>query len=71
VDVTNPSAPVTVPVSGPLTLQMTLTDEGEPGSADTLAITLWDSNGVLLYSSNWNGAATVQQLLGGGNLVVH
>jgi hypothetical protein len=67
-DVTDPSAPVSL--GGNLTLQVRLTDKGEPGSSDTLGITLWDGN-TLLFSSEWNGAQTLEQLLGGGNLVVH
>jgi hypothetical protein len=71
-DVTNPLSPqpVSTPSGHAPTVQMSLTDKGDPGSADTVAITLWDGN-TLLFSSNWNGASTVQQLIGGGNLVVH
>jgi len=68
VDITNPLAPVTI--AGNLTLQVTLTDSGEPGSSDTIGVTLWDGSKVV-FSSNWNGAKTVEQLLSGGNLVVH
>ncbi len=67
-DVTNPLAPVSL--GGNLTLQITLTDTGEPGSSDTIAFTLWNGN-KLLFSSNWSGSKTVPQTLGGGNLVVH
>jgi hypothetical protein len=38
-DVTDPANPVSV--AGGLTLQLTATDRGEPGSTDSLAITLW------------------------------
>lgn len=68
-DVTNPLAPVSVS-GGPFTLQMSLTDKGEPGKDDSIAVTLW-SGSTLVFSSNWNGAKSVEQLLGGGNLVVH
>jgi hypothetical protein len=67
-DITNPLAPVSV--AGNLTLQLTLTDNGDPGSSDTIGVTLWNGN-KLLFSSQWNGARTVEQLLSGGNLVVH
>lgn len=67
-DVTDPLAPVSL--GGNLTLQMTMTDEGDPGSADTLGITLWDAN-KLVFSSEWRGSKTVEQTLAGGNLVVH
>jgi hypothetical protein len=67
-DVTDPLAPVSL--GGNLTLQITLTDRGEPGSSDTIAVTLWSGN-KLLFSSSWSGAKTIEQVLGGGNLVVH
>lgn len=68
VDVTDPLAPVSI--AGNLTLQVKMTDKGDPGSGDTLGVTLWDGN-RLLFSSEWSGAETLEQLLGGGNLVVH
>lgn len=67
-DITDPLAPISL--GGNLTLQVTMTDRGEPGSDDTIGITLWDGS-KLLFSSEWNGAKTVEQNLGGGNLVVH
>ncbi len=67
-DVTNPLAPVSL--GGSLSLQMSLTDKGEPGKDDTLAVTLWNGS-TLMFSSNWSGAKTNEQILGGGNLVVH
>jgi hypothetical protein len=45
-------------------------DNGEPGSADLIGISLWSKDGKLLFSSNWSGTKTVQQLLNGGNLSV-
>jgi hypothetical protein len=51
-----------------------MTDYGTPGSGDTIGITLWDaSSGALWFSTNWVGSppVTVEQLLTGGNLVVH
>jgi hypothetical protein len=51
-----------------------MTDAGEPGNNDSISITLWQGS-TLLFSSNWNGAQSVEQLLnpgnGNGNLVVH
>jgi hypothetical protein len=67
-DVTNPNAPVSI--GGGWTLQMTMTDKGEPGSADSISVTLWNGS-TLIFSSNWNGAQTPEQVLAGGNLVVH
>jgi hypothetical protein len=65
-DITNPLASISL--RGNLTIQMTFTDNGEPGSGDTLAISVWDG-GTLLYSSSWNGVNTIEQLLAGGNAV--
>jgi hypothetical protein len=67
-DVTNPQAPIAL--GGNLTLQMTMTDKGDPGSGDTIAISLWNGN-TLLFSSEWKGNKTMEQILGGGNLAVH
>jgi hypothetical protein len=55
---------------------MTMTDYGEPGSngpagPDSLAVTLTGKDGSLLYASNWQGGKAFEQLLDGGNLVVH
>jgi hypothetical protein len=47
-----------------------MTDRGEPGTNDTLGITVWNKNGALWYASNWNGTRTVEQVLGGGSLAV-
>ncbi|MGH9847192.1 MAG: hypothetical protein ACREEM_51505, partial [Blastocatellia bacterium] len=68
-DITNPLAPIAV--DGNATLQVVMTDKGEPGNLDTIAITVWNKTGGLWFASNWNGTATIEQLLGGGNLVVH
>jgi len=68
VDITNPNSPVSL--GGNLKLYMILTDKGEPGSNDSIGITLWEGTKLLL-SSNWNGAKTVEQSLGGGNIAIH
>ena len=50
---------------------MKMSDRGEPGSNDTIGIVLYENgSGKLLFSSNWDGTDTIEQLLGGGNLVV-
>jgi hypothetical protein len=66
-DVTLPTA---VSMDGNLTLQMQLTDRGEPGSFDTMAITVSDGSNML-FSSKWDGTQTVEKTLDGGNLVAH
>ncbi len=70
-DITNPVA--SIGVSGNDSLQFNMTDYGSPGSTDTLGITLWNGSGGIWFSTNWVGTppATVEQLLAGGNLVVH
>jgi hypothetical protein len=65
-DVTNPLAPVSVP-GGPFVLNVSVTDMGEPGSSDKIGVTLW-SGSTLLFSSNWTGTKTLEQVLDGGNL---
>ena len=56
---------------GNATIQVNMTDNGEPGTNDTIGITIWNKSGGLDFSNNWNGAQTVQQKLNGGDLVVH
>jgi hypothetical protein len=68
-DITNPTSPLSI--DGNATLQVTMTDNGEPGKNDTIGITVWNKSGGLWFTSNWNGTKTVEQLLAGGNLVVH
>jgi hypothetical protein len=67
-DVTDPAAPVSL--GGNLTLQMSITDKGEPGRDDEIAVTLWNGS-TLLFSSHWSGTATAKQKIAGGNMVVH
>jgi subtilisin-like proprotein convertase family protein len=67
-DITDPLNPISI--DGNATLQATMTDRGEPGSTDSLALTVWDKNGGLWFTSNWTGSMTLEQVLGGGNLVV-
>jgi hypothetical protein len=47
---------------------MTMTDKGDPGSSDTIGISLWNGN-TLLFSSEWSGSKTLEKILGGGSLV--
>jgi hypothetical protein len=67
-DVTDPAA--TVAIDGNASLQITMTDKGEPGSSDTIGITLWNKAGGLWFSSDFVSGKTGEQLLSGGNLVV-
>jgi len=68
-DVTDPLNHISL--GGNHTLSIDMTDRGEPGEFDSIGITLTDSNGILLYSSNWIGISTDEMVLTGGNLVVH
>jgi hypothetical protein len=68
-DITDPLNPIAI--DGNATLQVKMTDMGEPGSSDTISITVWNKSGGLWFSSNWDGTKTIEQLLGSGNLVVH
>jgi hypothetical protein len=71
-DITNTSNPITLYTGA--TLQVTMTDNGEPGTNDTIGFTIWTPAGALWFSSDWNGTQTVEQNLGnghgGGNLQV-
>lgn len=68
-DITNPAGPISL--GGNLNMIVTMTDKGEPGSSDTFGITLYGSSNQILFSSNWDTTKTIEQLLGGGNVVVH
>jgi hypothetical protein len=67
-DITNPLAAVSV--DGGASLNVTMTDRGEPGTTDGIAITVWNKNGGLWFSSNWNSTTTIEQTLAAGNLKV-
>jgi len=67
-DTTDPRNPISLGGNNPFRVE--LTDRGEPGRVDSVGFTVWDGSGLLLFSSNWNGVRTVEQILGGGNLVV-
>ncbi len=67
-DISDPLAPLLV--DGNAALQVTIRDPGEPGTDDSIGITLWNKNGGLWFSSRWDGLLTVEQILAGGNLLV-
>jgi PKD repeat protein len=68
VDITDPNNPISV--AGNLSLIISLTDQGDLPDPDSIGITLWKRN-ELWFSSNWTGTETIEQMLAGGNLVVH
>ncbi len=65
-DITNANSPVSL--GGNLIFQMSMTDYGS-ATKDTIGFTLYNGS-TLLFSSNWSGTKAVEQLLGGGNLIV-
>lgn len=67
-DITDRANPI--PIDGNATLQVEMTDTGK-SKTSTIGITVWNKSGGLWFASNWNGARTVQQTLGGGNLAIH
>lgn len=78
-DITDDNAPMEV--GGNYLLQMRMTDLSEADGLDSIGFSLWDirrtstnedtASQLLLYSSNWNGDTTRQQVIAGGNLMVH
>jgi hypothetical protein len=68
IDITDKNNPVSV--YGGITLQVSITDNGEPGTNDLIGITLLNSN-TLIYSSNWVSRKTTEMLLNAGNIVVN
>ena len=67
-DITDPLNPISI--AGNQTLQVTMTDRGEPGKSDKIGITLFNAAGGVYFSSNWDGTTTMEQLINGGNLAV-
>ncbi len=67
-DITNPLLPVGVESNA--TVQVAIADRGEPGTADSIGISVWKQNGDLWFSSRWTGTKTAAQVLGGGNTQV-
>jgi subtilisin-like proprotein convertase family protein len=75
-DVTNPLAPVSL--GGNLGMYVNITDNGEPGTNDSISIALTNSYNNpptvlanLLYCANWVSNANRQMRLYSGNTVVH
>lgn len=67
-DLTNPVNPVSI--EGNDTLTIAFHDNGAPGANDTISISVYNG-GILRFASNWSGTSTVEQNLGGGDLVAH
>jgi CSLREA domain-containing protein len=69
-DITDPTLATPVWSQGNQTIEFKMTDKGEPGSYDSIAMTVYNSSGGIWYSSRWNGSMTIEQVLAGGNLAV-
>jgi hypothetical protein len=65
-DITNGS----LLVDANATFEASITDAGELGMSDSIAITIRDTANALWFSSNWNSVKTGEQLLGGGDIKV-
>jgi hypothetical protein len=68
-DVSDPASPVVLDRAARFTIAVD--DEGEPGSDDTIAITIRSADGALTFSSRSSSGHTVPQTLAGGNFQVH
>jgi hypothetical protein len=78
-DMTDPLMPASM--GGNYLLKVVMTDNGEPGTSDMISITVYDKNGGLWFTSRWETvlvgkqkipqAMPVEQVIAGGNLVVH
>ncbi|MCB9284731.1 MAG: HYR domain-containing protein [Lewinellaceae bacterium] len=68
-DVTDPQNPVSL--GGNKTFLVKVQDNGEPGTNDKIAMTVYENGGGLLFSSYWDGTQTIYDFLDGGDLQVH
>jgi hypothetical protein len=68
-DVTDPTNPISL--GGNKQFLVKVQDNGEPGTMDNIAITVYENGGSLLFSSYWNGTQSIYDLLDAGNLQVH
>ena len=68
-DITSASAPAVVAEGIPLVV--TLTDDGEPATRDTLSAVLLNPSGGLYFAAAWNGTRSIEAPLHEGNIAVH
>lgn len=57
-------------LGGGHSLELKMSDNGEPGTGDLLAISLYKTDGTLLFSSDWTGKATREKGILSGNIRV-
>src|SRR5205814_4364991 len=67
-DITDPLASILIDSNA--TLQVAVTDVGEPGNCDSLSLSILNSSSALWFSSNLVGSKTVKQVLSAGNIQV-
>jgi len=68
-DISIPKSPIVIDASA--TLQVVMTDMGEPGKLDQLSIAVWNKNGGLWFTSNWDGLKSNEQIIYAGNIQVN
>ena len=69
VDITAPTAPILLDPQA--SVRLTLDDNGSPGAfADAIGITVWNRQGQLWFSSNWDGTTTIEQPIAAGSIRV-
>ncbi|RXK61660.1 DNRLRE domain-containing protein [Lacibacter luteus] len=66
-DITDPLNPIAI--DGNATLQVSMTDGSNYNATDKIAITVWNKNGSMWYSSNWTGV-TAEQTINAGDIVI-
>jgi hypothetical protein len=69
-DITNLAQPVSVISNNKAIIQMTMTDNGEPGTYDRVGITVKDASNNLWFSSNWQLTNTSEKQIENGNVQV-
>lgn len=66
-DLSEDSQPI--PNSGNISMYVTLTDRGNPGTNDQIGFTLWNGN-ELWFSNDWENNETLETYLSKGNLII-
>jgi hypothetical protein len=65
--ITDPDNPISI--AGNLSLVIAVTVRGEPGTSDSMGITLWKGSDPW-FSGRWIKTRTEEELLDGGNVVI-
>ena len=70
-NITDGATGLQVPYGSNADVELRMSDRGEPGANDLLAVTIKATDGTLLYSSEWAGTTTNERVIGGGNIQVN